>query len=132
MTTMTMISVAYDRIPEKVLYKAKINVDAVTVEEGADATEEGISRKGKSAATMEEIIEELHELLKQHPDAQVTMVRGTTRPMHFGQRKPRGFELDEKMRDLIRDDLDKAKEAFAPIEHTIQVRPAPPRIPIKE
>lgn len=132
MIKQTMISVAYDRIPQKVLYAAKINVDLVTVEEGKEATEESLNRTGKSAATMEEIIESLHQLLQKHPDAKVTMVRGTTRPTHFGQRKPRGYELDEKLRNMIRDDLEAAKKEFAPIEHTVQVRPAPPRIQIKE
>lgn len=132
MTKQMMISVAYDRIPQEIFYKAKINVDLITVEEGEETTEESIKRVGKSAATMEEIIEQLHQILQEHPEAKVTMVRGTTRPTHFGQRKPRGFELDEKMRNMIRDNLEEAKEMFAPIEHTIQVRPAPPRIPIKE
>jgi hypothetical protein len=132
MTKQTMISVAYDRIPQEVLYKAKISVDLITVEEGVETTEEAIKRVGKSAATMEEIIEQLHQILQEHPEAGVTMVRGTTRPTHFGQKKPRGFQLDTAMRDLIRDDLETAKEKFAPIEYTIHVRPTPPRMLVKE
>ena len=132
MSKQTMISMSYDRIPQKTLYEAETKVAVVVVVGGATTVEEPIKRIGKSGVEMGELITDLNKLLNTHPDAVVTMVRGTTRPTYFGQRTPRGFELDTKMRDLIRDDLEEAKKAFAPMEQTVQVRPTPPRIAIKE
>jgi len=127
----TMISVHYDRLPQQELYKSKIEVDRLVVVEGVETREEPIRRVGRDAVTLEEVIADLHQILKKHPDAVVTMVRGTTRPTHFGQQASRGFELDTRTRDLIRDDLEKAKKAFAPIDRMVRVRPTSPSIASK-
>ena len=132
MTKKTMISVHYDRLPQQELYKSKVKVDKLAVVEGVETREEPIRRIRRDAVTLEEVIVDLHKLLQKHPDASVTMVRATTRPTHFGQTASRGFELDMGMRDLIRDDLEKAKKAFAPIDRTVRVGPTPPRIASKE
>ncbi len=123
----TMISVYYTRIPQQALYTSTVGVDRLIVVEGTETREEGILRVGKDAVELEEVIVNLHELLKKYPDATVTMIRGMTRPPHFGQAASRGFELDEKTRDLIRDDLEKAKRAFAPIDHTGRAKLVAPR-----
>ena len=60
-------------------------------------------------------------------EADVVMERGSVRPSYFGQRTLRRFLLDNKMRDLIRDDLEEAQKAFAPIERTVQMRPESPK-----
>lgn len=127
-----MIAVSYSRIPKTERYDLEIEVKLLTVREGASAEEQTIIKGMRQHVSMENIIAEVHKLLSVHPDAVVTMIRGTTRPTHYGQKPPRGFELDEKMRNLIRDDLHEAQKAFAPIERVVKVRPTSPRIAIKE
>jgi hypothetical protein len=125
-----MITVGYSRIPKEVEYRVKMTVDVVN-REGEETWEDAIRRWTAGAVKMEEIIEELHHTLKVHPDAKVTMIQEPTGPLQHS-RKPQGFELDEKMRDLIRDDLEEAKKMFAPIDRTVRVRPAVPRINVQE
>lgn len=125
-----MITVGYSRIPKEVEYRVKMTVDVVN-REGEETWEDAVRRWTADSVTMEAIIEELHHTLKAHPDAKVTMIQEPTGPLQHA-RKPQGFELDEKMRDLIRDDLEKAKEMFAPIDRTVRVRPAVPRINVQE
>jgi uncharacterized protein YlxP (DUF503 family) len=130
----TMITVKYQRIPQETLYRAKINVDEVESEDtksGPKTAETEVVRINKSAASMEEVIEQIHNLLQEHPFAKVTMVRPAVKSK-FTDGKPRGFELDSRTVELIRKDLDAAKKMFAPIECTIQVRPESPRIETKE
>jgi len=127
-----MISVTYKRIPHEELNDMKVVVDAADRKELYEAemvvtsvmraAEQTLSQIGKKAVPLEEVLWDTHKLLKIYPDAGVTMLRVPTRPIEFGKREPRGFELDNKMRNLIRDDLEKAKELFAPIERTVQVR----------
>ena len=50
------------------------------------------------------------------------MERGAVGPSYFGQKTLRRFLLDNEMRDLIRDDLEEAQRAFAPIERTVRMR----------
>ena len=127
-----MIAVYYNRTPNTELYELKIDVRMLIVEEGAEAKEEKLLDSRKHRVRMESIIADVHELLQTFPDALVTMIRETTRPMLYGQRPPRGFTLDYKMRDLIRDDLHEALKAFAPIERVVKVRPTSPSIKVKE
>lgn len=125
-----MITVGYSRIPKETEYRVKMNVDMVSLEEG-ETVPDAIRRWTADSVTMEAIIEELHHTLKDHPDAKVTMIQEPTGPLQFA-RKPQGFELDEEMTKLIRTDLEKAKEMFAPIDRTVRVRPAVPRINVQE
>lgn len=126
-----MITVGYSRIPKEVEYRAKITVDLVTAEEGEETKEEGLARKNISPISMENIIETLHLTLKEHPDAKVTMIQEPAGPLQHS-RKPQGFELDQKMVDIIKNDLEAAKKLFAPIDRTVRVRPAVPRINVQE
>lgn len=131
----TMISVKYARIPKETEYRVKINVDKVTSEpskSGPKVGEEGLSRINKSSATMEEIIRQVHELLQEYPNAKLTLLQEPTRPKRFSRDRPRGCELDERTVEIIRTDLDAALEMFAPVDMTVDVRPQPPRIEIKE
>ena len=127
-----MIAVRYNRIPKTEQYESEIEVRLLTAEEDASVEEQTMSKGMRQYVRMENIIADVHKLLHVHPEATVTMIRGTTRPTHYGQKPPRGFELDEKMRDLIRDDLHEAQKAFAPIERVVKVRSTPPRVAIKE
>jgi len=126
----TMITVGYARIPQETLYQLKINVDMVTQGETSDGSlqEEGLSRKNRSSATMDEILEEVHRLLQRFPDAKVTMIQEPTLPLRHS--KPmKGFELDQQMVDLLRTNPEKAKEMFQPILRTVSIRP--PRIALQ-
>jgi hypothetical protein len=122
-----MIAVNYSRIPETELYDSEIEVKSLTPEY-AGVVEETLIKGTRNSVHMETIIADVHQLLHAHPEATVTMLQGTTRPTQFGQKPPRGFELDVGMRDLIRDDLHEAQKAFAPIERLIKVRPVSPSI----
>jgi hypothetical protein len=132
MTKSIMLAVSYSRIPKTERYDSEIEVKLLTVQEGASAEEQTIIRGMRQHVSMENIIADVHKLLRVHPNAAVTMLRGTTRPTQYGQKPPRGFELDTKMRNLIRDDLHEAQKAFAPIERVIRVRPTSPSVAIKE
>lgn len=125
-----MIVVGYSRIPKEVEYRVKMDLDEVDLDKENHPTE-AIRRWTSNSVKMEEIIEEIHHTLRQHPDAKVTMIQEPTGPLQHA-RKLQGFELDEKMRDLIRDNLEEAKKLFAPIDRTVRVRPAVPRINIQE
>jgi len=126
----TMITVGYTRIPQEVTYRVKFNVDLVKQSDAADGSsqEEGLSRKNRSSATMEEIIEELHKMLQRFPEAKVTMIQEPTMPLQYSKRS-RGHELDQPTVDLIRTNAEKAKELFQPILRTVEVRP--PRVAIQ-
>jgi len=130
MQEMTMITVTSDRVPCQTYYEAKICVDLVTEIPGQPEVESVWDVK--MICKMEEIIAELHRQLQKCPNAKVTMVLGSETESQFGQKQPRAFELDEKMRNTIRDDLEKGQAMFAPIVRTIKVRPESPRIEIKE
>lgn len=125
-----MITVGYTRIPKDVEYKVKITIDLVTEEDG-ELREEGLARKNISPISMENLIETLHLTLRENPNAKVTMIQSPTGPLQTA-RKPQGHELDQKMVDIIRTDLEAAKKLFAPIDRTVRVRPAVPRINVQE
>jgi hypothetical protein len=127
-----ILAVSYSRIPKTERYDSEIEVKLLTVAEYAGVVEETLIKGTRNGVHMDTIIADVHQLLHVHPEATVTMLQGTTRPTQYGQKPPRGFELDEKMRNLIKDDLHEAQKAFAPIERTIKVRPTPPKIAIKE
>lgn len=122
-----MITIGYSRIPRETVYQVKMDVDNVELEEGITQTE-ALMRWTASGSTMAEIIEELHHTLQKHPDAKVTMLQEPSRGPIFGRRL-KGFELDQRTVDLIREDLEKAQEMFKPIERTVNVRP--PRITLR-
>jgi replicative DNA helicase len=133
MSKQTMISVRYNRIPKETVYSMKMTVDRVeqTME---DPQVEGLSRISSSSATMEEIIAAIHTMLQEHPDAKVTMIRKIPKKLMEGNegREEKGFELDQKMVDLIRTDLPAAQKQFAPIEQTVNIRPFVPTLEVKE
>lgn len=117
-----MITIGYTRIPKETVYKVKMDVDEVEVQEELDPKTEAIRRWTANGVPMEEIIQELSCTLQQHPDAKVTMIQEPSKGPIF-KRQPRGFELDQATIDLIREDPEKAKEMFKPIERTVSVRP---------
>lgn len=99
----------YERIPKSTEYRSLIVVD-----------HEDVKEFPRASATMDEILEDLNTILSVHPDATVAMFRSTTRPSYFGRTSPMGHELDEKMRDMIRDNLLEAKKLFAPIVRAVR------------
>lgn len=130
MSKWTMIDVTYARIPEEVKYQVKIAVneaEMVQVEEERKLIERDLGRNNLNSVPMEAMVEELHQLLQKYPEAKVTMMQEPTRPLRHTRQK-RGFELDQKTVDLIRDNLEEAQKLFAPIERTVQIRPAPVRL----
>lgn len=122
-----MITIGYSRIPKETVYRVKMDVDEVN-REGEETWESAVRRWTSNGVTMEEIIQELHHTLKAHPDAKVTMIQEPSKGP-ISKRQPRGFELDQRTVDLIRDDLEAAKEMFKPIERTVAVRP--PRVTLQ-
>ena len=117
-----MIYIQYARFSYQTLYRADITIDSVTLED-PPKTEE-LERYSIRTGTMEEIIMRLHELLQKYPAAVITMAQEPTRSSGF-EKPIKGYELDSKMRDVIRDDMSKALEMFAPIERTIIATPTP-------
>ena len=125
-----MITVDYTRIPKEVEYRVKMDIDLVELTEG-ETVPDAICRWTAGSVTMEEIIEELHHMLQTHPNARVTMIQSPAGPLQHA-RKPQGFELDQETVDIILDNLKEAQKMFAPIDRTVRVRPAVPRINIQE
>lgn len=133
MSKQTMISVRYSRIPKETVYHAKIDVDLVE-EKVEDPQVEGVDRWISSSITMEDLIRELHHMLRRHPNAKVTMIRKIPKKLMDGNkgREEKGFELDQKLVDLIKNNLPEALKQFAPIEQTVNVRPFVPTLEVKE
>lgn len=134
MSKWTMIEVVYARIPEEVKYRVKIAVNETEVETTENEKrliEKDLHRMNMNGVPLEQMVERLHQLLQDYPEAKITMIQEPTRPLQH-RKKLQGFELSQKEVDLIRTDLEKAKELFAPIERTVNVRPAPPRIMLGE
>jgi len=134
MSKWTMIDVVYARIPEEVKYRVKIAVNETEVETDENEKkliERSLERSNLNDVPLEAMVDKLHKLLQAYPEAKVTMIQEPTRPLQH-QRRQKGFELDQKTVDLIRDDPEKARELFAPIERTVHVKPAPPRIMLEE
>lgn len=130
MSKWTMIDVIYSRIPEEVKYQVKISVNEVEmVQKGEERQliEKDLHRVSMTAVPMGELVEEIHGFLREYPDAKVTMIQEPTRPRAY-RRNHQGYELDQEMVNLIRDDLEAAKKMFAPIERTVRVRPVPVRL----
>lgn len=123
----TMITVSYDRVPMETLYDAELGVYLLTVEAAEKTEEKQVVSIERTKVTMESIVTDLHNLLNTYPDAKVTVIRGS-RPTQYKRTKPKGVELDDNIRDIIRDDIARAYELFAPIEHTVNVKPTTPRL----
>jgi len=133
MSKQTMISVRYNRIPKETVYNAKIDVDEVGMTTENPETE-GVTRLGLNSTTMEGLIGVLHRLLKNHPNAKVTMIRKIPKKLMEGNKgsEEKGWELDQTLVDMIRMDLPAALKQFAPIEQTVDVRPFVPTLEAKE
>ena len=115
MTRQVTISAAYGRLPGKKVYNAEIRVSSAPAGEV-------LKQSVDAAMEMRQIISEIHRFLQEYPKADVVMERGAVGPSYFGQKTLRRFLLDNEMRDLIRDDLEEAQRAFAPIERTVRMR----------
>lgn len=118
---MIMIDVTYSRIPTTEVYKGDIRVAEVDQRKVPrnyfHETEK--SKVSFSGWKMEKIIEQLHQLLKANPEAKVTMLRPP--PPEKASQDPTAHELDNKTRDILRDDLEQAQEMFKPIHRTVVV-----------
>lgn len=127
-----MIAVTYTRQPKTTVHKGSISVTECSTRKVPknSLNEKELASQSFQAATMDQVIKILHGYLQTYPDAQVTLIR----PQAAGylkqtaQNNPKAFELDEKMRNTIRDNLPAALEMFAPYEITVRVRPATPTL----
>lgn len=127
----TMITVTYTRQPKTRVYRGSISVTevAMTKVPKDSVTETELGCEEFQALPMEEIVEKINAKLAVWPDAKITMVR----PPPEESKSPRpsaAFELDEQMRDMIRDNLPEALKVFAPIHITVKVGPSVPTLPI--
>lgn len=120
--TWIMIDLCYVRVPGTTLYNAELRATQVTTGNESRCLKE----KTKFRVEMGDVIRELHKDLQQYPSATVTIVRPKTQEfLKAGRTHPTAVELDENMRDIIRDDLDKAIEMFAPIERSVRISNKP-------
>ena len=96
-----------------------------------DAVEEKeLDRTDFQKVEMENMIKILHSYLNEYPDAKVDMIRPRMEKfLKVSDRdNPKAFELEQSMTDMIRNDLGRALEMFAPIRQVVQVRPTTPRL----
>ena len=124
-----MVTVQYVRIPKMTDYEGSIKVvRAEKVEETLkETTLETMDFKG---LPMGEVVRQLNKKLLKWPTAKLTMIRPPAKRFlkETERDNPRAFEIDEATTNIIRDDLDKALDMFAPIEQTVQVKPTTPRL----
>jgi hypothetical protein len=134
MNQWTMINVLYSRLPEKQVYNSTIGVDEVSLKEEASGPElvvREILREMLLDTPLEVIVERVHDLLQLYPEAKVSMVQELTRPGVYRRRGGHGFELDKSTVDLIKNDLDRAKRLFAPLEQTVRTTVTAPKVELK-
>lgn len=127
MDTWTMISVTYSRLPNTTNYKADVKIDWVVKDR---EKLEVVKRRGYLAdeVTMENLIKYLHQILQEEPGPhKVTMLRQIP-ATKWTEGHQRGFELDEKMVNTIKNDLPEALRMFAPVTQTCDVRPWVPTL----
>lgn len=117
-----MLEVSYTRLPGTENYKGYVKAVRVTRPGGlADPQEKELLKTTFEDLNMEDVVYTMHEFLQTWRHAKVTVIR--PRAKEYLRTKPSpAVELDDKMRDLIRDDLEAAYKMFAPIEQTIKVR----------
>ena len=120
----TMITVRYQRIPMAFQYRTTLVVDAVD-EKGQSTAQKQMQQ---DAVPLEDMATALHLLLQEFPQAKVTMIQEPTRDL-VALRSPSGYELSEDMVGMIRKDVDKAKELFAPMHRVVKVGGTVPRSP---
>jgi hypothetical protein len=108
---MDAIILEYSRQPKTTSYEAKIQ--SGTVETRMKSLECSNLLLAMTGVSLAQVLEELHNYMIQFPEARVFMLQTPYQaksirvlPIH---------ELSSSMRDLIRDHLDEAKSAFAPI-----------------
>jgi len=130
MAVWTMISLEYARLPKTTKYKMRVKIDRVSKEEGKSAQILNLGDASASGVEMSDLVLTLHQNLRDHPDAKVTMLQTPTREPQFSAPKPQGQELDQRMVDLIRNDLQAAQKMFQPIEQRVVV--TPPRLAVKQ
>lgn len=118
-----MIEVCYTRLPGTTNYKGYVRAVVVTIHPGAfrDPVEESQKEITFEDFSMDDIVYTMNEFLQTWRNAKVTVVRPNAVDLMVF-RNPKAVELDEQTRDLIRDNLEKAYEMFAPIDQTVKVR----------
>jgi len=124
-----MVTVQYSRAPKTTNYEGYIR--ATRVEQLEETLEEKeMAKSDFNGMPMEALVRLTHEYLMKWPTAKLTMIRPQMqRYLKETERdNPRAFEIDEATTEIIRNDLNKALEMFAPIEQTIQVKPTTPRL----
>jgi hypothetical protein len=124
-----MVTVEYTRIPKSTEYKGHLKV--VRAEElGETLKETPLESLEFLGMPMEDLVRLMHERLNKWPTAKLTMIRPPAEKFlaETERDNPRAFEIDEVTTKIIREDLDKALEMFAPIEQTVQVKPTTPRL----
>ena len=129
----TMITVTYTRQPKTTVYRGSISVVEVTKRKVPKDSlhEKEVGGHTFQGSSMESIIRSLQGLLQKYPEAKVTMVRPPAEEPR-DKRPPPAYELDENMRNTIRDDLPEALKLFAPIDMTIKLGPTIPTIQPQE
>lgn len=126
-----MITVTYHRIPARFDYDAVLCVDNVSKGSEGELIEVRKTTSSKSGA-LGALVDTLHDLLHQYPDAKVTMLQEASSDHVFRRPPVKGYELDQITVDLIKNDVEAAKQLFRPIEHRISVSPFRVSMPIKE
>lgn len=116
---MIMIELRYERIPKRTEYNGRLKVTSIEKDEDR-VVEMELRNTVFAAVPMSQLVTNVHAELQEYPDAGVTMIK---EPWEKGDQRPRGQELQEDMRLLIRDNLQEALKMFEPICRTVHVRP---------
>lgn len=127
-TNFTRVEVEYTRNSGEKTYRGFARV--VNVKFLGEVWEKELDRCEFQKVGMENLIKILHSYLNKYPDAKVDMIRpkGEKFLKESERDRPRAFELDVHTTQVIRDDLPRALEMFAPIKQVVQVRPTTPRL----
>ena len=118
MNQWTMVTMTYDRIPCLTTYTGNIQVDLVELKGEGESQTTRVEQVEFEEVGLEEFIACLHNLLqKTGEQVKVTMIR-PIKSSSWSERTERAMELSKEEVDIIKNDLPKALEMFAPINRT--------------
>ena len=108
---MNTLLLEYSRIPKTTSYVAEIKYGIT--DETLKESSFPVTLRAVTADSLEMVIEELHNCMKERPHKHVCIMQ--TPYQEKSVRIQKLFELSDSMRELILNDLPKAKLAFAPV-----------------
>jgi len=115
--------VEYGRIPNTVSYCCAIStVYLADNPDEAPPTEDVLSNITFVDVPFETIVSALHDLLSRHPDYSVLIAPGKVTGRTLLVEEGTGTLLADNVRDMIRDDIEKALDYWAPTSRTVHVR----------